>query len=497
MADTAASLAVDDEQARAEIARLNKIVGVLMDRAERSTTDQSEFGLFQTAVMLEEEVSRRTAELQAALAENERIGRALREQAEREQRVLRESEQRLDALLRKSSDMITVVAVDGTVLCQAGSVRSVLGHAPGELLGAKLTDWVDSAEIHVLLELCETSDAAGAELRLRHADGGLRACEVRATCLVDHPAWAGVVLNIRDVSVRKRLEVELRLAQKLESVGQLASGIAHEINTPVQFVSGSVAFLAGAWADVEALLGAYESLRDAFARAEIDPELLERVRAAEETADLEYLRERVPLALERSRDGLARVAKIVAAMRVFGHPPTSGTGPVDLNAAIETTLVVSANEYKYVADIATDLGELPPALCNAGDINQVLINLIVNASHAISDVVAHTEQRGRIEIRSRVDGDTAVVTIADTGGGIPEEIAVRVFDPFFTTKEVGRGTGQGLAIARTIIDRDGGELTFDSHPGQGTTFTIRLPLAHAPEIATTGDSSPTPRTATA
>ncbi len=496
MTDSTASLAADNALARAEIARLTEIVEVLMDRAERSTSAQSEFSLFQTAAMLEEEVGRRTAQLQAALVENERIGRALREQAKREQRVLRDSEQRLDALLRNSSDMITVVAVDGTVLYQAGSVRPVLGHAPGELLAAKLTDWVDPADTHLLLELCETRDAAGAELRLRHADGSLRTCEVRATCLVDHPTWTGVVLNIRDVSVRKRLEVELRLAQKLESVGQLASGIAHEINTPVQFVSSSVAFIDGAWADIETLLDAYKSLRDAYARAEIDPELLERVTSAEELADLEYLRERVPLALERSREGLERVAKIVAAMRVFGHPPTSGTGPVDLNAAIETTLVVSANEYKYVADITTDLGELPPALCNAGDINQVLINLIVNASHAISDLVAHTETRGRIEIRSRVDRDRAMVTIADTGGGIPAEIADRVFDPFFTTKEVGRGTGQGLAIARSIIDRDGGELTFDSQPGHGTTFTIRLPLAHSTET-TTSESSPAPRTATA
>ncbi|MGO9972368.1 MAG: two-component system sensor histidine kinase NtrB [Solirubrobacteraceae bacterium] len=494
MTDSAALQAAGLEEAQAEIARLTKIVGVLMDRAERSTSAPSEFSLFQTAVMLEEEVRNRTAKLQAALAENERIGRALRAQAAREQRVLRESEQRLDALLRNSSDMITVVAVDGTVLYQAGSVRTVLGHAPGELLGENLTDWVDGADRHLLLELCQTSDTGGAELRLRHADGSLRSCEVRATCLVDHPAWAGVVLNIRDVSVRKRLEVELHLAQKLESVGQLASGIAHEINTPVQFVSSSVAFLAGAWFDVEQLLDAYESLRDGCARAGIDAGLLERVAAAEESADLEYLRERVPLALERSRDGLARVAKIVAAMRVFGHPPTSGTGPVDLNAAIETTLVVSANEYKYVADITTDLGELPPVLSNAGDINQVLINLIVNASHAISDVVAHTEQRGRIAIRSCVEGDRALVTIADSGGGIPEEIADRVFDPFFTTKEVGRGTGQGLSIARTIIDRDGGELTFESDPGHGTTFTIRLPLAHPAAIPTNGESPRTSRT---
>ncbi len=242
MADTAALLTADCAAARAEVDRLNKIVGVLMDRAERSTSgEHSEFSLFQTAAMLEEEVRRRTAELEAALAENARISRALREQAETEQRMLRESEQRLDALLRNSSDMITVVAVDGTVLYQAGSVSSVLGDTPGELVGANLTDWVDGADTALLLELFQTADTAGAEVRFRHDDASLRVCEVRATCLLDHPAWAGVVLNIRDVSVRRRLESELALAQKLESLGQLAAGVAHEINTPVQFVSNSSA----------------------------------------------------------------------------------------------------------------------------------------------------------------------------------------------------------------------------------------------------------------
>jgi signal transduction histidine kinase len=308
---------------------------------------------------------------------------------------------------------------------------------------------------------------------------------VRATSLLDHPAWKGVVLNIRDVSERRRLEVELRLAQKLESVGQLAAGIAHEINTPVQFVSGSINFLADAFADLDQLQGAYASLRESTARAGIDPEVLARVAQAEESADLEYLRERVPAARARCHDGLARVARIVAAMRVFGHPATNGTEPLDINAAIENTLIVAASEYKYVAEVVTDLGDVPPVLSNSGDINQVLINLIVNASHAIADVVAYTEKRGEIHIRSRVEDDWAVVRITDTGGGIPAEIADRVFDPFFTTKEVGRGTGQGLSIARTIIHCDGGELSFESHPGDGTIFAIRLPLHHPADITDT------------
>jgi PAS domain S-box-containing protein len=405
--------------------------------------------------------------------------RRRRSQAQTEERVLRDSEQRLDALLHNSSDMTTVVTVDATVLYQAGSVYSVLGHAPSDMVGTDLCDWVVPDDVPLLLSLCQTSETADAELHFRHADGSLRTCEVRATSLLEHPAWEGVVLNIRDVSQRKRLEVDLRLAQKLESVGQLAAGIAHEINTPIQYVSSSMDFLDGAFADIAELHGSYAALGEAAAGAGVDPAVLTRIEEAEEVADLEYLRERVPAALQRSREGLERVAKIVSAMRVFGHPPTNGTAPVDINAAIETTLVVAACEYKYVAELTTDLGDIPPALSNVGDINQVLINLIVNASHAIADVVGDSGERGAIHIGTSVEGDAVSITIADTGGGIPAEIADRVFDPFFTTKEVGRGTGQGLAIARTIIDRDGGELTFDTRPGEGTMFTIRLPVVAA------------------
>ncbi|MEA2148403.1 MAG: two-component system, NtrC family, sensor kinase [Solirubrobacteraceae bacterium] len=402
--------------------------------------------------------------------------RRRRRLAQTEERVLRESEQRLDALLHNSSDMITVVAVDATVLYQAGAVRSVLGHTASQLVGSDLSDWVDPDDVPELLSLCRTPETAGAELNLRHADGSVRTCEVRATSLLDHPAWVGVVLNIRDISQRKRLEVELRLAQKLESVGQLAAGIAHEINTPIQYVSSSMDFLDHAFADLAELQGAYAGLGDAAARAGVDPAALTQIAEAEEVADLPYLRERVPAALERCRDGLERVAKIVSAMRVFGHPSTNETAPVDINAAIENTLVVAASEYKYIADVTADLGDIPLVMSNGGDINQVLINLIVNASHAIADVVGDGGVRGAIDIRTGVENDHVIVTIADTGGGIPAEITDRVFDPFFTTKPVGRGTGQGLAIARSIIDRDGGELTFDTRPGEGTTFTIRLPL---------------------
>jgi signal transduction histidine kinase len=152
--------------------------------------------------------------------------------------------------------------------------------------------------------------------------------------------------------------------------------------------------------------------------------------------------------------------------------------PVDLNHSIESTLTIARNEYKYVADVETHLGDVPPVTCHGGDINQAILNIIVNAAHAIREVVSDTSSKGRITIRSWQDGDRVSISVSDTGAGIPEAIRHRIFDPFFTTKEVGQGTGQGLAIAHAIVvDRHGGELTFETEPRHGTTFLIQLPIA--------------------
>jgi signal transduction histidine kinase len=280
---------------------------------------------------------------------------------------------------------------------------------------------------------------------------------------------------------RERMEIELRLAQKLEAVGQLAAGIAHEINTPIQFVSDTSQFLSDAFGDLMPLVDRYAEVVDAARHGPVPPALLEAVAAAESLADLDYLRERVPPAWERSFAGIRQVAEIVSAMRTFAHP-TTDKAPVDVNEAIRNTLIVTANEYRYVADVKTDLHELPPVICSASDLNQVLINLVVNAAHAIADVVADTVVRGGIHIRTRTDGDGVLISISDTGCGIPAEVANRIFDPFFTTKEVGRGTGQGLAIAHTIVtERHGGTISFTTEPGHGTTFDVRLPIGAGAE----------------
>jgi signal transduction histidine kinase len=271
----------------------------------------------------------------------------------------------------------------------------------------------------------------------------------------------------KETADRQRMELELRLAQKLEAVGQLAAGIAHEINTPVQYVSDSVHFLRGAFDDVRKLLELY--------RARVGPETF----AAEEiAADLPYLEAQIPRAFERVLDGTGRVAAIVRAMKDFARPDQREMAPADLNKAILSTLTVCRSEYRYHAVVETDLAELPPVSCHIGDLNQVFLNLVVNAAHAIADAGRSAEAGGRIRVRTAADGDDVIIEVADSGCGIIPEVASRVFDPFYTTKEVGRGTGQGLAISRSIVvDKHQGTLTFTTEPGRGTTFRVRLPIA--------------------
>jgi signal transduction histidine kinase len=287
-------------------------------------------------------------------------------------------------------------------------------------------------------------------------------------------------LLTNEIKVRERIEIELRQAQKLEAVGRLASGVAHEINTPIQFVSDSVHFVRTAWEDLAGLIAKYQAVTQATLQSSVNDapwrDLAQSASDAEEHADLAYVLENIPAALSRSLEGLDRVATIVASLKEFAHPDQKERTTVDLNRAILSTLTIARGEYKYVADVETDLGELPPVTCHAGEVNQVVLNLIVNAAHAIGDRVRGTDQKGLIKIGTRQEHGMVVISIADTGCGIPEAIRDKIFDPFFTTKEVGKGTGQGLFIARTVVEeKHGGTLKFQSEVGKGTTFFVRLP----------------------
>jgi two-component system NtrC family sensor kinase len=285
----------------------------------------------------------------------------------------------------------------------------------------------------------------------------------------------------KEMTEKKRVVDELSLAQKLESVGRLASGIAHEINTPVQFVSDAVHFVQGAFNDTFPLLERYRALREAAATHCVTPELIADVAAAEEAAEVGFIKEQIPKALESAIDGLGRVATLVRSMKEFAHPDQTAKASADINRALSTTLTIARNEYKYVAEIETAYGEIPQVLCHIGELNQVFLNIIVNAAHAIADAVAGSERRGLIKIATRQEGSDVVIAISDSGNGIPEAIRSKIFDPFFTTKEVGKGTGQGLAIARSVVvDKHGGAISVETEVGHGTTFLIRLPIGEKP-----------------
>ena len=284
----------------------------------------------------------------------------------------------------------------------------------------------------------------------------------------------GLMLDVTEV---RRLGRELAAAQKLESVGRLAAGVAHEINTPVQFVADNVGFVSASMAGIAAVIQAHRELKRVVKAGGEPAAAAQAADAAEVEADLDYLIENVPPAIAGAIEGLGRIATIVRSMKEFAHPDQSEKTSADLNHAIQSTLIIARNEYKYVAELETDFGELPSIQCYLGEINQVVLNLLVNAAHAVSDVVKDSGGMGKITVRTRADGDEVEISISDSGTGIPAAAREKIFDPFFTTKEVGKGTGQGLAIARSVVvNKHGGTLRFETECGKGTTFFIRLPV---------------------
>jgi len=291
---------------------------------------------------------------------------------------------------------------------------------------------------------------------------------------------SGCLLLAEDITEYKIMEMQLAQAQKLEAIGQLAAGIAHEINTPIQYVGDNTRFLQESFFEIVALLDKYHGLVQSARAGALGQEQLAGVEAVEAKTDLDYLTQEIPKAIYESLGGLARVAEIVRAMREFSHPDIGEKVATNLNKAIANTITVARNEWKYVAEMQTELAaDLPLVPCLPGEFNQVILNLLVNAAQSIADVVGDgSHGKGTITVATRHVGNWAEITVRDTGTGIPEAARGKIFDPFFTTKEVGKGTGQGLAISyNAIVEKHGGTITFETELGRGTTFIIRLPIA--------------------
>ncbi len=297
--------------------------------------------------------------------------------------------------------------------------------------------------------------------------------------LTEQKSEIGVLIFGSDITNRRLLEKQLSQAQKLEAIGQLAAGIAHEINTPTQYVGDNLKFLNDAFSDIMELVKKYEELKEIMKRESLLPGPVMEIENLAGEIDLEYLFEEIPIAIEQGIEGVSRVSNIVRAMKEFSHPGTKEKIPIDINHAIENTITVAKNEWKYMAELHTELDpNLPPVRCLPGEINQVILNLIVNAVHSISEKIGDkSSAKGKIIIKTRKVGDWCEIVISDTGCGIAQEIKDRIFEPFFTTKDVGKGTGQGLAIAhQVIVEKHGGTIHFESEIGKGTTFFIRIPI---------------------
>jgi len=363
------------------------------------------------------------------------------------------------------------------------ALEDVIGFSPQETLAKCLWEFMPSEEVaaaqKAYKELISGRLSANREQRrLIAKDGHVVLADVGLTAVRDDEGRAAfLIVSFVDITAQNQLEIELRHSQKLESIGQLAAGIAHEINTPIQFIGDNVNFLSGAFEQLIALCDSYRTACAKAAGAPLSAEDIEGLKREEELADLEYIRTNVVTSIASTLDGVGRVARIVQSMKAFSHPDRGERATADLNTALRDTLTVATNELKYVATVDTDFGKIPALPCFVNDLNQVFLNLLVNAAHAIGDVVGQTGQRGVIRVRTYLEGSVVVIAISDTGTGIPEAVRGRIFDPFFTTKEVGRGTGQGLALARAVVvDQHGGSLTFETEMGKGTTFFVRIPF---------------------
>jgi PAS domain S-box-containing protein len=396
--------------------------------------------------------------------------------------ALREAEQKFRGIFDNAIFGIFQSTPEGKVLSVNSAMAAAFGYASPEEAIAGVSDvnrqiYVDPNRRKEFKRRMEEDGAVqNFEYEAYRKDGSKFWLSMNARAIREN----GVVVRYEgmsdDVTERKALQEQLLQAQKLESVGQLAAGIAHEINTPTQYIGDNVRFFQEAFEDLKGLLAGYERWFSAAANNQLTREMLEEAAAAVDHAG--YLLEEIPKGIEQSLEGVNRVAALVNAMKEFSHPDTKEKTLLDLNRAIAGTITVARNEWKYVSELETEFDpSLPPVSCHPGEINQVVLNLIVNAAHAIGDVARQGgSQRGTITVATRRCPMWAEIRIQDTGTGIPENVRTRIFDPFFTTKEIGKGTGQGLAIARSVVvDKHGGTLHFETEEGKGTTFIVRLP----------------------
>ncbi len=422
---------------------------------------------------LEETVAERTA----ALIE---LNRQLRGEIEQKSKI-QEMQNRLITAIENTVETIVITDSNGSIIYANPAFTKITGYSIDEVMGKNprilKSGYHDVEFYRDFWKTIKSGSVWGGRFKNRRKDGTFYYEDASVSSVKDDK---GTIVNFiavkRDVTKELEMERQLRQAQKLQSIGQLAAGIAHEINTPMQFIGTNMEFLEEASRGMADLT---QAIQDVMASS--SPEVSEKLRSIFEKTDWEYLMEEVPAAVEQSKDGITRVSSIVQAMKEFSHPSSREKVNAVVNSIIETTLLVSRSEWKYVSNVTTDLAaDVPAVPCLVDELGQVILNLLVNAAQAIGEKLGEDPggAKGEIHISTRVVDSFVEIMISDDGPGIPVEIRDKIFDPFFTTKEVGKGTGQGLAIAHDVITKKhGGILAFETEEGKGTTFTIRLPVS--------------------
>lgn len=441
-------------------------------------------------MLTQERSSRIKAESRAVEAESRSV--AIAEQLRQSNLQLRENSDALEHEVQRAKAVFDSAAEGIIIFDDSGRIES-MNKAAEVIFGISLVTSSSDSIIFTVQDLLidfllcesETEDCLATRVKealgrsvetdCKRADGSTIPVElVMGQFSHGNQRWySGIV---RDLSRKRVLEAQLAQAQKLESVGQLAAGIAHELNTPIQFVGDNTRFLKDSFATIERVLQELDSMIEAAESDRSSPPLSGRLRELYQSNDLSFVREEIPQAIDQTLEGAENVARIVRAMKVFSHPGSKELQQIDLNSALESTITVSRNEWKYCAKVKTDFAiDLPKLRCLPAELNQAFLNILVNGAHAIQSKGA--DDQGLLTVSTRTDGASIYVDISDTGTGIPEGIRNRIFDPFFTTKGVGKGTGQGLAIAyNVVVEMHKGKLFFDTKEGSGTTFHIVLPI---------------------
>lgn len=432
---------------------------------------------------LENKVSQRTTELEKSMANlSEEVLKS-----EKANREIKRMSQELQQILDTISTGIRVIDLNHHVTQVNRRFCHLLGMTHDELVGSfcyenfehedcresptcqlRNIDTAHDAHEHIALK----TTREGKQYHFRITSAPMKDSKGEVIALLED--FQDITPLVKAQEEKELAQSRLHQAAKLESVGQLAAGIAHEINTPVQFVGTNLEFLNDSFKDIASYFEKIQTEINEGENATVLKRELEEI-------DWDFLSAEIPMAIEQSMGGMERVRKLVMAMKEFSHPSTREMAPANINSILDNTITISQNEWKHVADLETRFSEdLPLVPCLTDEIGQVFLNIIVNAAHAVKDKVKDTTGKGTISITTAVNGDIAEISFRDTGTGMDEELCGKIFDPFFTTKEVGSGTGQGLSIAHDIVtNKHHGDIKVKSSVGLGTTMIVQLPLKAA------------------